>query len=381
MTILPILILTSSALVQDPARAPRATLEIGAPSRALAASGDWLLAGVHGYDDPETSATRALALAFQRSTHGWRCHSVLRGPTRAERSRTQSLATDGATTVIGLGGSRRANADVLVFERHVDTWALVDVLGRGRSGGRRPIAGSVAVEGNTLVVGYHNYPNKHGSADIYERSDGRWTLVERIHGEETHRGLGASVAVASNDVLVAARCYWRADEHNSVRVFRKEGGCWSLARVLSDPSTPRRYRTGFATDLSAKGKRLAIKATENIYGYERSRDGWRRDVTLPSNDYVTDEDLVNLEDFDIAVTRGALAVAAPSWGVDRIQVFEKSASWARTFSFEAPKSRVWFAWSGRSLLAANDTELFLRVSSRDADFDPFDTIFVFPIAD
>ena len=131
---------------------------------------------------------------------------------------------------------------------------------------------SVAVDGDTAVVGADRVNNKTGSAYIFTReSNGDWTQQVKLDGEETGDQFGWSVAVDGDTVVAGAHAHdGSATLTNSgaTYVFTKPTGGWAAWAALSQtakdgltakltPTDPEAYAF-FGGSVALDGNTLAI---------------------------------------------------------------------------------------------------------------------------
>ena len=123
---------------------------------------------------------------------------------------------------------------------------------------------SVAIDGDTAVVGADRVKNKTGSAYIFTRdSNGDWTQQAKLDGEAEGDQFGWSVAVEGDTVVVGAHAYDGEDASNTtlvnsgaVYIFTRTGGVWSQAAKLA-PTVPEEYAF-FGGSVALAGNTLAI---------------------------------------------------------------------------------------------------------------------------
>ncbi len=123
---------------------------------------------------------------------------------------------------------------------------------------------SVAIDGDTAVVGADRVNNKKGSAYIFTRdSNGDWTQQAKLDGEAEGDQFGWSVAVEGDTVVVGAHAYDGEDTNGTTLansgaayIFTRTGGVWSQAAKLT-PTVPEEYAF-FGGSVALAGNTLAI---------------------------------------------------------------------------------------------------------------------------
>ena len=135
---------------------------------------------------------------------------------------------------------------------------------------------SVAIDGDTAVVGADRTDSKKGSAYIYTRdSNGAWTQQVKLDGENTGDQFGWSVAVDGDTVIVGAHAYDGEDTNDTTLensgatyVFTKPTGGWGAWDDLSstakaaltaklNPTVPEAFAF-FGGSVALDGNTLAI---------------------------------------------------------------------------------------------------------------------------
>ena len=126
-----------------------------------------------------------------------------------------SVDVDGGTAVIGAFadddfGSNSGAAYVFNLDPATDTWTEVQKLTADPHAGAADYFGlSVAIDGNVIVVGARyddDLGTDSGSAFIFERVGGVWTLVKKLSGSDTgaYDEFGLGVAVDGDWIVVGA---------------------------------------------------------------------------------------------------------------------------------------------------------------------------------
>ena len=146
---------------------------------------------------------------------------------------------------------------------------------------------SVAIQGDTLLVGEQHWPgaigNYIGRVRVYESDGNQWSHVQDLHGEGfAGESFGHSVAIFG-DVAVIGREYTEADK---VHVFRYGGVDWIPEQVLSAPEENSR----FGNAVAAGDNEIVVGASSSqqppgtgaTHIYRYVNDEWVADRTLVS---------------------------------------------------------------------------------------------------
>lgn len=155
----------------------------------------------------------------------------------------QSVAIHGNTAVVGAPGDGPAiygsNGAVYVFTRNGSTWTFQQKLTASDSEGGDWFGLSVAIDGNSLVVGApENYslPLKQGWAYVFTRSGSIWVEQQKLAANDGASGdhFGQSVAINGDTVVVGVReddIDGKTDQ-GSAYVFARNGALWTQQQKL-----------------------------------------------------------------------------------------------------------------------------------------------------
>lgn len=182
------------------------------------------------------------------------------------------LSTDGSTLAVGaLYADVNGNADqgsVTVFTRSGGRWAEQGVLTvDGAASDWFGYSIAMSSDGNTIAVGavYATVDgNKaQGSASVFGRQGGKWSLQKTVTGENGAAGdlFGYSVSLSSDGGTLAvgatgADVDGNADQ-GTASVFTRDGG-WALQQVLTLATPAAKANFGTSVALSADGNTLAV---------------------------------------------------------------------------------------------------------------------------
>ena len=260
---------------------------------SVAISGDTLVVGAVGEDSNATgvdgdsannSASNAgAAYVFVRSAGAWSQQAYLKASnTDALDSFGISVAISGDTLVVGANGessnatgvngnqsNNLANASgaSYVFVRNAGAWSQQAYLKASNTGADDLFGGSVAISGDTLVVGAsdedgnatgvngdqaNNSANEAGASYVFVRSAGAWSQQAYLKASNTDEGdfFGGSVAISGDTLVVGA--YGESSNATGVDgdqannsallagaayVFMRSAGVWSQQAYLKASNT------------------------------------------------------------------------------------------------------------------------------------------------
>ena len=182
------------------------------------------------------------------------------------------LSTDGSTLAVGaLYADVNGNADqgsVTVFTRSGGRWAEQGVLTTaGSASDWFGYSIAMSSDGSTIAVGavYATVgANKaQGSASVFTRSGGKWSLQKTLTAEGGAAGdlFGFSVSLSTDGGTLAVGATGSDVNGNvdqgTASVFTRDGG-WALQQVLTSAKAAAKANFGTSVALSADGNTLAV---------------------------------------------------------------------------------------------------------------------------
>jgi hypothetical protein len=203
---------------------------------------------------------------FERRLSGWVKTDVLPVPeARAQDSFGVSMATDGATLVVGaqFADARGDDAGLTyVFELRDGRWQRTAVLFAGDSAAGDEFGLTVSVSGETIAVGARLVDSQAvntGAAYIFARDDGNWRQVRKLTASDAKAGdIFGRVSIDKDLLLVSADLNDdRGSNAGKAYAFQNRGGEWvEEARITASD--------GAAVD--EFGVSLALKGGVAVFG-------------------------------------------------------------------------------------------------------------------
>lgn len=198
-------------------------------SVALSEDGDTALVGAPGQGS-------GAAYVFVRSGGAWVQEAKLSPADGVTGDRYGlSVAVSGDTAVVGAPERDARTGAVYVWTRSGTTWTAAPAFA-GRLAGDR-YGWSVAISGSTALVGAPFAEYAIGRAWLLDRSAGTWAEGQRLaaaSGDEvTGAGFGLSVALDGDTAVLGANGI--GGETGAAYVFARSGGSWALQQKLFAP--------------------------------------------------------------------------------------------------------------------------------------------------
>lgn len=212
---------------------------------AVALSGDTLVVGAEG-DDVGNNANQGSASVYTRSGTVWTLQKKITAGDGAARDFFGcSVAISGDTLVVGARydevGNNTDQGSAYVFTRTGTVWTFQQQLKAGANDGAANdnFGGSVAISGETVVVGAPTANNSRGAAYVFTRTGTSWTQQgAKLSASDGADGDEFGFAIAlSGDSLVVGAPYAKVgqnEDQGAAYLFTRTGGVWTQRPKLTD---------------------------------------------------------------------------------------------------------------------------------------------------
>ena len=204
---------------------------------SVAISGDTALVGANRNDSVGTDA--GAAYIFVRSGTTWTQQAKLTAADGASNDQFGvSVALSGDTALVGAIFNDGAASDAgaaYVFVRSGTTWTQQAKLTAADATSNELLGISVALSGDTALVGTTNDNQRSGAAYVFVRGGTSWTQQAKLTGSDTAAAdqFGISVAVAGDTAIVGAFGNdVLANSAGSAYVFVRSGTSWTQQAEL-----------------------------------------------------------------------------------------------------------------------------------------------------
>ncbi|MCH8009736.1 MAG: FG-GAP repeat protein [Chloroflexi bacterium] len=190
-----------------------------------------------------------------------------------------SVAASGDTLVVGAVGADGAGdhaGAVYVFQRDqggVGTWGEVTKLTASDAEAFDSFGISVAFSGDTAVVGASDEDaggNEAGAAYVFERDEGgadNWGEIKKLTASDPQAGdrFGLSVAISGDTVVVGAA--WEASTTGAAYVFRRDqGGAGNWGEVKKLTASDAQFVDFFGFPVAVNGDTAVVGASGEATG-------------------------------------------------------------------------------------------------------------------
>jgi hypothetical protein len=206
----------------------------------VAISGDTLVFSAPEY---RSDGKFGAAYVYTRSASGWELQAQLRSP--YSRPFATSIALDGDTLVVGgmedraaFGGTDAGLA--FVYARDGGSWTLRQEIVTPDSHVPNRAATSVAVENGTLVVGVDSdatFGPTAGAAYVYSQEGNSWTFRQKLYASELHEGARFGSAADLSGKYLAIAANFDLSGRGAVHLFHRENSIWTEVERVVAPDT------------------------------------------------------------------------------------------------------------------------------------------------
>ncbi len=313
--------------------------EDGRLGNAVAMAGRTAVAGAPSYyQDPNADPGRVTIAVWDSLSESWASKFSATGVAGNDFFGT-SVAIDGGTAVVGAPGVA-VGSDTYVGKAYVFTrdssnqdtgsWSQETVLDAGSNAGQGTVFGtSVAVDGNTIVVGANGEDTYTGAAYVFTKSNNVWSRVVRLTAPNSQYGdgFGGSVAIDGDTIVVGAQG-WDGGAQGSPRygaafVFTKNNNVWTrVARLTASDyadtsDVAEQDQFGFA--VAVEGDTIVVgnhlddddgDDSGSVYLFTKPSGGWttaNETVQLTASGAAADDEF----GFSVAARGGRFIVGAP----------------------------------------------------------------------
>jgi hypothetical protein len=167
-----------------------------------------------------------------------------------------SLALDGSRLIVGAIYNNSARGAAYVYNLTGGTWVQQQKIVPADVAADDLFGSSIATNGTQIVVSSVGDDARRGSEYVYSFSGGNWTQQQKLLAGDgvADDNFGQSVAMSGNTMIVGA--YGDDSYRGSAYVFTTTGTTWTQQQKIT--ATNRIQNEGFGYSMSISGNNLAI---------------------------------------------------------------------------------------------------------------------------
>ena len=252
----------------------------------------------------------------------------------------ESVAISGNTLIVGAPGTDSGTGAAYVYVADARGWPTTPSVTLHGPTARGAFGFSVAISGATAVVGAPD-SGRAGTAYVYARGTSRWpTKPAATLPDPTATaadGFGQAVAVSGNTIIAGAS--GTSSAPGSAYVYVNSGSGWSTTPVTTLPDPTATADDAFGSAVAVSGTTAAITAWAGSNGgatyiYSNSGSGWPTTPTTTLQDPAAtggDEFGDSVAVSVDAIVVGALGTKNAGYGAGAAYIYVKGASgWPTT---------------------------------------------------
>ncbi|MBL9118735.1 MAG: hypothetical protein JNL80_02330 [Phycisphaerae bacterium] len=262
---------------------------------SVARDGDVIVIGAAGND--ASSSDAGAAYVYRRNASGQWAFEQKLYPAVAAVSDTfgHSVAIDGDTIVVGTSHDDHSGAtdigSATVFVHGPSGWTVQATLLPGGAGSFTYAGVTVAIDGDTVLVGGTGYDGNRGAGWVYVRSGSLWSLQAILTAPDgaPDDNLGTGVAIQGDTIVLGAYTYdfGGIDNAGGAFVFERSGTSWAYHQTLGvgDAEVGGYVGSSVAIDgdsilLGAFGTNATTEDSGAAYVFVRSESSWTQQAKL-----------------------------------------------------------------------------------------------------
>jgi hypothetical protein len=253
-----------------------------------------------------------------------------------------SVALSGDTAVIGAPGHASNQGAAYVFTRRGGAWSQEAKLAAFDGAADDFFGTSVAVRDsdNTAIIGAYGQAGSRGAAYVFTRSGDTWSLQAKLTASDSAPGdqFGRSVVLSEDTAVIGA--YYRAVRQGATYVFERRGNTWRQQAKLTASDAAEGdafgYSLAMALDTLVIGAFGKASNQGAAYVFTRSDSAWHEQGKLTASNGAAFDQF----GFSVAVSGDMAVIGAP------VKSNRQGAAYVFT--------RNGSAWKEQARLAASD---------------------------
>jgi hypothetical protein len=274
---------------------------------SVAISGSTAVVGAPGY-----AKDVGWVYVFTHSSAGWKQSAELKGSgTVGGDFFGYSVALSGNTAVVGAPGYAKNTGRAFWFTDTAAGWKQIAELKGSDTVASDYFGESVSISGTTALVGGDGHKKSAGRAYVFTDTSTGWRQAGELKGSDTVAGdgFGYSVGISGNSAIVGEPDH--AKDAGRAYVFTDTSTGWKQTAELKGSNTV--ANNGFGVSVAISGATAVAgapgfsKAAGRVYVFGYSGGQWKQSGELKGSDTVSNDDF----GYTVAVSGTTAVAGAP----------------------------------------------------------------------
>ncbi len=249
---------------------------------AVGVSGSTVIVGAFNADG------KGAAYIFVNNGTGWTQQQKLTASDGASNDNFgTSVAISGDTAIVGATLDEVATGSAYVFVRNGTTWSQQQKLTASDGGQGSFYGSSVAIEENTAVVGAYNGPSSDGepsgAAYVYVRNGASWSQQQKLTASDANEGrFGNSVDISGNTVVVSSELsdVGGNESQGAAYIYVRNGTVWTQQQKITAADGVDSGRFGNSVAISGDTVIAGNSTRNSAYIFLRTGTNWSQQQKL-----------------------------------------------------------------------------------------------------
>ncbi len=200
-----------------------------------------------------------------------------------------SVAMSGDTAIIGaitgVYGDDIYKGAVYIFKNNGSEWVQVAKLTASDGVANDLFGSSVAISGDTAIIGAYGDDSKKGAAYVYKNNGTEWVQVTKLTASDrsVQQKFGYSVATSGDTAIIGA--YSDDSEKGAAYVYKNNGTEWVQVTKLTASDTS--VQQWFGYSVATSGDTAIIGAHKDkgaVYIFKNNGSEWVEEIKLTASD-------------------------------------------------------------------------------------------------
>ena len=195
---------------------------------------------VGSYQNDSNGIDCGAAYVYQHSGSNWtQSQKLTASDANTGDQFGRSVAIEGNTIVVGsyIGDSTEPNSgSAYVFTRSGSVWSQWQKLTALDANTEDKFGCSVSIDNNTIVIGAYGDSSDTGSAYVFTRTGSTWNFQQKLTASDAIQGdlFGYSIAIDDNAILIGAHNNDNSDYQDvgSAYIFQRQDATWIEQNIL-----------------------------------------------------------------------------------------------------------------------------------------------------